>query len=127
MVGVKLCALLRERLLQRRLRVDFGLLERQRVLPPCVRVPSFVHLAVLLERRVVQVALLGFLAATAPHFVFHLTTIGSYDAVDNVLSLGGFAAQVALAVWLLIQTRSDTRSPASWPASTPSRPRRAVH
>jgi hypothetical protein len=80
--------------------------------------------AVLAERRVVQVALIGFLAATLPHLAYHLTTTGSYPAVDNALSLGGFAAQVGFAVWLLFQTR--TRS-VSWPASSPSRPPRAVH
>lgn len=74
--------------------------------------------AVLLERRVVQVALLGFLAASLPHASYHLTTTGSYGAVDNVLSLGGFLAQVALAAWLLSQTR--TSRSVSWPASNPS-------
>lgn len=86
--------------------------------------------AVLAERRVVQVALLGFLAATAPHLAYHVTTTGRYGAVDNVLSLGGFVAQAVLAVWLLTQTRITTTEPTrstSWPASTPSRPRRAVH
>lgn len=80
--------------------------------------------AVLAERRVVQVALVGFLATTLPHLAYHLTTTGSYPAVDNALSLGGFAVQIGFAGWLLLQTR--TRS-VSWPASSPSRPPRAVH
>lgn len=85
---------------------------------------GLVAAAVLVERRVVQVALLGFLAATLPHLAYHLTTTGSYPTVDNALSLGGFAVQVGFAGWLLSQTR--TRS-VSWPASSPSRPPRAVH
>lgn len=86
--------------------------------------------ALVRERRLVQVALLGFLAGTLPHFAFHVTTIGSYGAVDNLLSLGGFAAQMLFAAWLLLQTRSATTTTtrsAPWPASTPSRPPRAVH
>lgn len=79
--------------------------------------------AFLLERRVVQLALIAFLAACLPHAAYHLTTTGSYGATDNVLSLGGFAAQLVLAAWLLTQTR--TRS-TPWPASSPSRPARAV-
>lgn len=80
--------------------------------------------AVLVERRVVQIALLGFVAATVPHLLYHLTTTGSVPIVDNALSLGGFALQLGLAGWLLFQTR--TRS-VTWPASSPSRPPRAVH
>lgn len=79
--------------------------------------------AILLERRVVQVALVAFLVSSLPHATYNLTTTGSYGTADNVLSLGGFAAQLVLAAWLLTQTR--TRS-TSWPASTPSRPARAA-
>ncbi len=80
--------------------------------------------AVLLERRIVQAALLAFLAASLPHFAYHLTTTGSYATVDNVLSLGGFVAQVALAAWLLSQTRTTRSVP--WPASNPSPSPRAA-
>lgn len=80
--------------------------------------------ALVLERRLVQVALVAFLAASLPHFAYHLTTTGSYATADNVLSLGGFLAQVALAAWLLSQTRTTRSVP--WPASNPSPPPHAA-
>ncbi len=52
--------------------------------------------AVSFSRRVVVVAGLAFLAATVPHFVYHLTTTGSLSTADNLGSLGGFVLELAL-------------------------------
>ncbi|MBJ7332867.1 MAG: hypothetical protein JHC95_23440, partial [Solirubrobacteraceae bacterium] len=76
-----------------------------------------------LERRLVQVALVAMLASSVPHFLFHTTTTGSLATIDNVLSLGGFLALIALAAWLLTQTRLPTTRRPAWPASPDSRPR----
>jgi hypothetical protein len=58
--------------------------------------------AVFLERRVVQVALAGWLTFAIPHLAYHLTTLdefGTGDDVGNVLTLG-LAALVPLALLL---------------------------
>jgi hypothetical protein len=66
--------------------------------------------AVLLERRLVQVALLAYAASAAPHLVYHLTTTESYSTSDDVLSLGSLALTVLLPLGLLLLTRE--RAPA---------------
>src|SRR5436190_23056284 len=50
--------------------------------------------ALVLERRFVQVALLAFIAGTAAHLGYHLTTTGHYSTGDNVASLASFAAEL---------------------------------
>jgi hypothetical protein len=50
------------------------------------------------ERRVVLIAGAAFLAATLPHFAYHLTTTSDLPPVDNALSLGAFALEMALVV-----------------------------
>jgi hypothetical protein len=62
--------------------------------------------AVLLERRIVQVALIALLAATLPHFIYHLTTTGHYSTSDNVGSLGAFVLEIVAALALLAVTRA---------------------
>lgn len=52
--------------------------------------------AVWFERRLVLVAGTAFLAATVPHFVYHLTTTGSLSTADNVGSLGAFVLELVL-------------------------------
>jgi hypothetical protein len=52
--------------------------------------------AVWFERRLVLVAGTAFLAATVPHFAYHLTTTGSLSTADNVGSLGAFVLELVL-------------------------------
>jgi hypothetical protein len=48
------------------------------------------------ERRLVLVAGAAFLVATVPHFAYHLTTTDSLSTVDNSISLGLFAVEIAV-------------------------------
>jgi hypothetical protein len=52
--------------------------------------------AVWFARRLVTVAGVAFLAATIPHFIYHLTTTSSFSTADNTGSLGGFAVELVL-------------------------------
>jgi hypothetical protein len=52
--------------------------------------------AIWFERRLVLVAGAAFLAATIPHFAYHLTTTGMLPSSDDVLSLGGFVVEMAI-------------------------------
>jgi hypothetical protein len=54
--------------------------------------------AVWFERRLVLVAGAAFLAATLPHFAYHLTTTDRLSTADDLASLGGFAVELALVV-----------------------------
>ena len=63
--------------------------------------------AVLLERRVVQVALVAYAAGSLPHFLYHLTTMDEYALSDNVLSLGSLALTVLVPLGLLALTRTE--------------------
>jgi len=54
--------------------------------------------AVWFERRLVLVAGGAFLAATLPHFAYHLTTTGAFSTADNAGSLVGFALEVAVVI-----------------------------
>jgi len=54
--------------------------------------------AVWFERRLVLVAGASFLAATVPHFAYHLTTTESFSAADDAASLIGFAIEIALVI-----------------------------
>jgi hypothetical protein len=52
--------------------------------------------AVWFTRTLVLAAGIAFLAATIPHFIYHLTTTASFSTADNIASLGGFVLEVAL-------------------------------
>lgn len=54
--------------------------------------------AVWFERRLVLVAGTAFLAATVPHFVYHLTTTESLSTADNLASLGSFVLEIVLVI-----------------------------
>lgn len=54
--------------------------------------------AVWFERRVVLIAGAAFLAATLPHFIYHLTTTGSFSTTDNLASLGGFLLELVVVI-----------------------------
>ncbi len=70
--------------------------------------------AVFLELRLVQAALGAWLVFATPHLAYHLTTTGAYPLVDNLVSVGGLALQVALPLALLALTfkRGPDPSPA---------------
>ena len=59
--------------------------------------------AVWFERRLVLGAGLAFLAATVPHFIYHLTTTSSFSTSDNLASLGGFVLEIALVAVAMAQ------------------------
>jgi hypothetical protein len=54
-----------------------------------------------LERRLVGVALIAFLAFSIPHSVFHFLNLGPYSTADMVGNVLGLAATVAVPLWLL--------------------------
>lgn len=63
-----------------------------------------VAVAVFLERRLVQVALVVWLAYAAPHFVFHLGQVHHFSLFDNLLQLGALGFVVLLPLILFLQT-----------------------
>lgn len=54
--------------------------------------------AIWFEHRLVLVAGGAFLAATVPHFVYHLTTTDALSTTDNILSLGSFVLELAVVI-----------------------------
>ena len=58
--------------------------------------------AVWFERRLVLVAGAAFLAATLPHFAYHLTTTDHLSATDNAASLGSFALEIAIVAGAMV-------------------------
>jgi hypothetical protein len=73
--------------------------------------------ALFCERRLVQVAVVAFFLGALPHFIYHLTTTGSYSTSDNIWSLGGFIVElvIAAAVWVLTVRPPRRREPRSAP------------
>jgi hypothetical protein len=61
--------------------------------------------AIRFERRLVLTAGTAFLAATIPHFVYHLTTTSSFSTADNVASLGGFVLEIALVAGAMLKPK----------------------
>ena len=66
--------------------------------------------AVWFERRLVLVAGAVFLAATLPHFIYHLTTTDSFSTADNLGSLGAFALELALVAAAMVAVTRTPRS-----------------
>jgi hypothetical protein len=66
--------------------------------------------AVLMERRLVQVALLSLFAAGTPHLAYHLTTTEHYSTGDGVASLTALALQSLLPLALLALTVRPRRA-----------------
>jgi hypothetical protein len=64
--------------------------------------------AVVLERRLVQGALVAYAAAGIPHLAYHLTTTSSYATGDNVVSLVSLALLVVAPLYLLWLTLPRT-------------------
>ena len=57
--------------------------------------------AVLLERRLIQIALVSWLAFAVPHFIFHLTQTQHFSLFDNVTQLSSLGFVVLLPIGLL--------------------------
>ena len=57
--------------------------------------------ALVLERRVVQVALVGWLAFAVPHTGYHLTAFDTLDGVDNALNFIVLSLTIVVPVILL--------------------------
>jgi hypothetical protein len=72
--------------------------------------------AIWFERRLVMVAGAAFLAATVPHFAYHLTTTGSFATADNVASLGAFLLELGLVCAAMVTV---ARRPAPAPEPVP--------
>jgi hypothetical protein len=57
--------------------------------------------AIWFERRLVLVAGAAFLAATVPHFAYHLTATDHLSATDNTASLGSFLLEMMVVIWAM--------------------------
>ncbi len=65
-----------------------------------------VCMAIWFERRLVLVGGAAFLAATVPHFAYHLATTDHLPAADNAASLTAFAVEIAVVAGaMVISTR----------------------
>lgn len=64
----------------------------------------FLFAAVLIERRLVQVALVAWLVYATPHFIFHLTQVHHFSLGDNLAQLGTLGFVVLLPLVLLALT-----------------------
>lgn len=69
--------------------------------------------AVWFERRLVLVAGAAFMAATLPHFAYHVTTADELSTGDDIASLGGFAIEVAVVAAAMVIAARPRRPPAS--------------
>jgi hypothetical protein len=73
--------------------------------------------AAILERRVVQVAMVGYLAWSIPHSIWHLTALEALDTTDNVINVTTLAITVVVPVFLLLTAgrlprEAERRAPA---------------
>ena len=67
--------------------------------------------AVVLERRLVRVALVVWLVYATPHFLYHLGEVGAMPLLDDVLNAAGLGLVVVLPLILLYATRGGDQSP----------------
>lgn len=73
----------------------------------CVLLVSAV---IFLEKRLVQAALLTYLAFAIPHFLFHAAQTHHFSAFHNALQLGSLGVLVLLPLVLLALTRKNPDS-----------------
>lgn len=66
---------------------------------------ALVIAAVWLDRRVVQVAIVSWLAGAMIHFGYHAINAGQLDTGDAVANLVGLFVYIALPGWLLFKSR----------------------
>jgi hypothetical protein len=64
--------------------------------------------AVLLERKIVQVALVSWLTFSVPHFIYHLTQTCHFSLFDNVTQLSslGFVALLPIVLLYFVVTQN---------------------
>ena len=74
--------------------------------------------AIWLDRRVVQLAIVGWLVGSTVHFISHVATADRFGTADAVGNLGGLFLFIAIPGWLLVKSRE--RSDVA-PAEDPGR------
>ncbi len=67
--------------------------------------------ALWFERRMILVAGAAFLAASLPHFAYHLITTGAFSTADDVASLGAFVLELVFVVLAMIAVLRAPRNP----------------
>ena len=65
--------------------------------------------AVWFERRLVLVAGAAFLAATLPHFAYHVTTADELSTADDIASLAGFTVEIAVVAAAMVAVARPRR------------------
>lgn len=70
-----------------------------------------VSAAIYLERRLVRVALVSWLAFEVPHFVFHVGQTHHFSATSNAEQLGGLGLLMVLPLALLFMTTHRESQP----------------
>jgi hypothetical protein len=64
--------------------------------------------AIWFERRLVLLAGAAFLAATLPHFAYHLTTTDHLSSTDNTVSLGAFLLELLIVAGAMVVSTKQT-------------------
>lgn len=81
-------------------------------------------MAIRFERRLVLIGGATFIAATLPHFAYHLTTTDAFSTADNTASLAGFALELAVvAVAMALAVKPQARGVPDAPSATRGAPR----
>jgi uncharacterized protein YjeT (DUF2065 family) len=78
-----------------------------------------VFAGVVLERRLVQAALIALLVYSVPHLAYHLTELDAYSTTDNVLNIFTLVLIVVVPLLLLALTRERVSTPAAAPVPGP--------
>jgi hypothetical protein len=60
-----------------------------------------------LDRRVVQLAIITWLAGALIHFGYHLTTLDVYAATDDIGNITGLLLYIVIPGWLLWRSREE--------------------
>jgi hypothetical protein len=76
--------------------------------------------AIWFERRLVLVAGAAFLAATVPHFVYHLTTTDHLSTTDNTVSLGGFLLEILVVIGAMVVVTKQPKASLQVAAESPT-------
>ena len=79
--------------------------------------------AIWFERRLVLVAGTAFMAATLPHFAYHLTTTDAFSSADNAASLSGFALELAVVIAAMTVVQQTPQGESDAPSTTRRAPR----
>lgn len=74
---------------------------------------ALVFAAVVLERRVVQLACVTYLAFAIPHSIYHVAQIDVLSTKDNVLNVATLVVTLAVPAIVLMLVRSPAPEPAS--------------